>query len=717
MARIAEQPGEIITFYSFKGGTGRTMALANVASLLSERLQPAQKILAIDWDLEAPGLHRFLTPLLGQPRDTSPLGLDGTPGLIDLFIAISDGLPQAEAESEEASIAAVQRALAGIDPNRYVGATSVPNVDLLRAGRNDDGAYASRTSTFDWERLFRRAPTVYQSVAEILAKQYRYVLVDSRTGVSDTSGICTSIVPEKLVAVFTPNRQSLMGVKEVLERAIKYRSKSDDLRSLAVFPLPSRIEASLEKLRLQWRFGDPDKDIIGYQPLFEDLFKSAYNLAECDLSKYFDDVQIQQTPDFAYGEEIAVRRVSDRFSIQQSYREFLVRLLSGVPPWVGTEVNVRTISLEQASRLAPSPSITTPPVVKLETANWKAKQPERHVSETAGQVFLSYAREDRERVQSIAEMLSSRGFDVWWDRSIPAGVQYDRAVAAALDASAVVIVFWSRASVASTWVTQEAEEGMRRGVLIPVLIDDVAPPFGFRQLQVVDLRRDPERNLQALVDGVTYVAGGRPGVTSSLMPASSAARSRLRTGLVSAASFLVVATLIFGALRWYRYNNAPALTRPPTAGTVSAVPPKADVVRVPNFVGAETKDILKAAEFLGLRIAITDERGTTAAFLDGVVTSQKPDANTEVVRGRIVTVQVATRTVTVPAIVGLSLERALGVLESSSLRLGRTETAPVQTSRPGTIVRQSPNAGSRVAAGTVVDVVVASRAPDARTPR
>ena len=72
MARVAaERPGEIITFYSFKGGTGRTMALANVASLLSEQLRPAQKILAIDWDLEAPGLHRFLTPLLGQPRDTS----------------------------------------------------------------------------------------------------------------------------------------------------------------------------------------------------------------------------------------------------------------------------------------------------------------------------------------------------------------------------------------------------------------------------------------------------------------------------------------------------------------------------------------------------------------------------------------------------------------------------------------------------------------------
>lgn len=683
------------------------MALANVASLLSERLRPNEKILAIDWDLEAPGLHRFLTPLLGQPRETSPLGLDEMVGLIDLLIAIANELPDAEADSEDASVAAVQHALARIDLNRYVGATSVPKVDLLRAGRNDDGEYGKRISTFDWERLFRRAPTVYHAVAEALAKPYRYVLVDSRTGVSDTSGICTAILPEKLVVVFTPNRQSLLGAEEVLDRAIKYRSRSDDWRPLAVFPLPSRIEASLEKLRLQWRFGDPPQNIIGYQPFFERLFKSAYNLAQCDLSKYFDDVQIQQTPDFAYGEEIAVRRVSDRFSIQQSYREFVDRLLSGAPAWGGTVLNAPAVSKEEEDKQPQSPSIA-PPTSTLDAPAQTAQATQKGPSKTGRRVFLSYAREDRERVKPVADALTERGFDVWWDKSIPAGAQYDREVAGALDASDAVIVFWSRTSLASNWVTQEAEEGLRRGVLIPVLLDDVAPPLGFRQVQVADLRRDTERKLETLIDAVAHVAAGGPGAASTSVPAASGARRSLGTGVLVGASVLIAATLILGVAMWRRPDiEPPSTTAPPNTGT-SANPPVAELVRVPDFVGAETKDIVKAAQLIGLQLVMTDERGTISPFLEGVVTSQTPIANAQVERGRPVTVQVATRTAVVPLLIRLPLKRAREDLLRSGLRLGRTVTVEVQNATPGTIVRQSPDAGARVSEGSLVDVTVAA---------
>ena len=53
--------GTIITFYSYKGGTGRTMALANIAWILA---QGGKKVLAVDWDLESPGLHKFFQPFL-----------------------------------------------------------------------------------------------------------------------------------------------------------------------------------------------------------------------------------------------------------------------------------------------------------------------------------------------------------------------------------------------------------------------------------------------------------------------------------------------------------------------------------------------------------------------------------------------------------------------------------------------------------------------------
>src|SRR5271166_3342097 len=60
-ARATPDMGEIVTFYSYKGGTGRTMALANIAWLLACN---GYRVLAIDWDLEAPGLHRFFKPFL-----------------------------------------------------------------------------------------------------------------------------------------------------------------------------------------------------------------------------------------------------------------------------------------------------------------------------------------------------------------------------------------------------------------------------------------------------------------------------------------------------------------------------------------------------------------------------------------------------------------------------------------------------------------------------
>jgi MinD-like ATPase involved in chromosome partitioning or flagellar assembly len=71
---MALKAGRIVTFYSYKGGTGRTMALSNVAWILASN---GYDVLLIDWDLEAPGLHRYLRPFLIDPE------LASTPGLID----------------------------------------------------------------------------------------------------------------------------------------------------------------------------------------------------------------------------------------------------------------------------------------------------------------------------------------------------------------------------------------------------------------------------------------------------------------------------------------------------------------------------------------------------------------------------------------------------------------------------------------------------------
>ena len=102
-------------------------------------------------------------------------------------------------------------------------------------------------------------------------------------------------------------------------------------------------------------------------------------------------------------------------------------------------------------------------------------------------IFISYSREDRERAHDLANALERTGWSVWWDRIIPAGRTFDEVIEEAIDAAKCVVVVWSEISVKSRWVRTEAEEGAHRGILVPVLIDDVRIPLAFRRIQAADL--------------------------------------------------------------------------------------------------------------------------------------------------------------------------------------------------------------------------------------
>jgi len=104
-------------------------------------------------------------------------------------------------------------------------------------------------------------------------------------------------------------------------------------------------------------------------------------------------------------------------------------------------------------------------------------------------IFLSYAREDEERVRPIIEYLEQRfGWEVFWDRrNIPPGEVFHLHIAEKLDTAKCVLVAWSKHSVASGWVLEEAEEGKSRKVLVPLLLDQIKPPLGFRNIQVANL--------------------------------------------------------------------------------------------------------------------------------------------------------------------------------------------------------------------------------------
>lgn len=104
-------------------------------------------------------------------------------------------------------------------------------------------------------------------------------------------------------------------------------------------------------------------------------------------------------------------------------------------------------------------------------------------------VFLSYKREDLERVEPLIRELRSAGLSLWWDRKIGGGERWRERIAKELDAARCVVVVWSTQSVGpeGTFVHDEASRAQKRGVLVPVRIDDVDPPVGFGEIQALDL--------------------------------------------------------------------------------------------------------------------------------------------------------------------------------------------------------------------------------------
>jgi TIR domain len=104
-------------------------------------------------------------------------------------------------------------------------------------------------------------------------------------------------------------------------------------------------------------------------------------------------------------------------------------------------------------------------------------------------VFLSYKREDEARAGRLALALQAAGLDVWWDRGLPGGESWRANIEKELHAARCVVVVWSRMSVAPRghFVRDEAGHAMARDLLVPVKIDKVTPPLGFRELQAIDL--------------------------------------------------------------------------------------------------------------------------------------------------------------------------------------------------------------------------------------
>ncbi len=332
--------GRIITFYSYKGGTGRSMTMANVAWVLASQ---GKRVLVVDWDLEAPGIHRYYAPFLIDPE------LTASDGVIDIVLdyttdavtpSASDAPPPQDWYRRHADIL---RYAVSLDHEFASDGT----LDFLSAGRQGY-SYSTRVNTFDWRDFYEKkgGGAFLEAVKARMRETYDYILIDSRTGVSDTSGICTVQFPDTLVVCFTMNNQSIEGASAIAQSVMEQRRD----RSFGIFPVPMRVELA-EKEKLEQR-----------RELARNRFARFPNLLKDPGAReeYWGAVEMLYVPYYAYEEVLAA--IGDRPGQPTSLLAATERLVSYL---TASEVQ-RLAPLPEARRLellalyAPKPR-TIPP--------------------------------------------------------------------------------------------------------------------------------------------------------------------------------------------------------------------------------------------------------------------------------------------------------------------------------------------------------------------
>jgi MinD-like ATPase involved in chromosome partitioning or flagellar assembly len=282
----------IVTFYSYKGGVGRSMALANVAWILAEQFH--RRVLTIDWDLEAPGLHRFF-----DLEDSEISG--GLIELLDDYKALLQKETKLPEKLVDVPTYISKRYIREV--RRFTGDGSI---SILPAGQQTK-EYSDKVNKFSWEEFY--ATWHGFGFIEDLKKELKtsgkfdIILVDSRTGVTDIGGICTLQLPDIVVLLFALNEQNIKGIQLVANRITQKALEIDSREQPPTLIIrPARVErlSGNQKTKVRWQ-----------------------RVAALELKDYFEGdsaesviarKNIPYVSDFSYGETplaVEVDRLSD----------------------------------------------------------------------------------------------------------------------------------------------------------------------------------------------------------------------------------------------------------------------------------------------------------------------------------------------------------------------------------------------------------------------
>jgi tetratricopeptide (TPR) repeat protein len=438
--------GTAVTFYSYKGGVGRTLALANVAAALAGW---GYRVLCVDWDLEAPGLSRYFHPWIEVP----------SAGLVDLMEEVAAGEPP------NLQRATVTVAAPGLEDR----------LALIPAGRQDDN-FVSRVQGINWSDLYENHELglVLEQMRSDWLRQFDFLLIDSRTGITDIGGICTVQLPDILVVMFGANYQSLDGAIEVAQRAIKARqSLPYDRARLLILPIPSRFDAREEYDRaMRW------------QHIFSER-----------LSQFYSDWAVKET---APGQ--LIERTTIPYFARWSFGEELPIVTEKMRGPDFISYHLETLAALVAHRLARSDLLVESTESYIDAAQRAGLRGGRFEYD----VFISYSRGTRQVAQKLTDQLRSFAVRVFLEEenAVLGGdwtAESDRKLAQSQHLAVVVgpeMSRWQRREV-ERFIKQTVDEGSERSVF-PILVGDAtarALPSLLQHTQDYDTRQRPIRRI------------------------------------------------------------------------------------------------------------------------------------------------------------------------------------------------------------------------------
>ena len=440
--------GQIVTFYSYKGGTGRTMAMANVAWIIASN---GKRVLAVDWDLESPGLHKFFHPFLDESTVTA------TPGVIEIINDYASAAvgPVPDDGDWYVECARVDRHAVSLEWAFPGGG----KLDFLSAGRQNRD-YSTAVCSLDWDNFYDRlgGGRFFRAMRGDMKKNYDYVLIDSRTGLSDVADICTIELPDVLTVCFTLSDQSIEGAANVA-RQISGRYRD---RNIRVLPVPMRIED-----------GEKEKLDVG-RTLARMRFEGfPAGMTQEASALYWASVEVPYKPFYAFEEVLAT--FGDDPGSPASLLSAFERITDSV---TGGKITCMR------------------PIVDDLRLQYKEIFTRRQPS-VLTQVYLSYAPEDRMWADWIEAVLTRAGFRVIPRSTMAAAptasvdLQAERELQNAPRAIAVLSSPYMHSPEArSVWKALSAVDaaGTHRQ-LVPIRVSDVRIAEPFTDYRVVDLAR------------------------------------------------------------------------------------------------------------------------------------------------------------------------------------------------------------------------------------